>query len=74
MEYFSIMLKENSNDNQELLVKKLTEGFFVSQQYQVGKSLTLILQKSTSRQGIVLNETGTESRRINYTNIESIPF
>lgn len=44
-EYFTIMLKENDTSNLKLLAEKLTEGFYVDDRIEVGRSTVLTLQR-----------------------------
>lgn len=45
MEFFTILLKENSNDNMKLLTDKLNDGFHIEQYISVGRSTTVVLRK-----------------------------
>lgn len=49
-EYFTIVVKENSNENLGLLTEKLNAGFHVDRYYEVGKGGIFILEKFTSRE------------------------
>ena len=44
-EYFTVLLKENSNDNLKLLNDKMNAGFTVDNQITVGKSTVVTLRK-----------------------------
>lgn len=44
-EYFTIVVKENSNENLGLLTEKLNSGFHVDRYYEVGKGGIFILEK-----------------------------
>jgi hypothetical protein len=46
-EYFTIAVKENSNENLGLLAEKLNAGFNVDRYYEVGKGGIFILEKFT---------------------------
>jgi hypothetical protein len=46
-EYFSIMIKENDTSTLKLLTEKLNEGFVYDNQYTVGRSTVITLQKYT---------------------------
>lgn len=44
-EYFTIMIKENDTTNLKLLQEKLTEGFYLNDRIEVGRSTVLTMQR-----------------------------
>lgn len=52
-EYFTIMLRENSDEGLKLLTQKLNSGFTVNQRVEVGRSTLVILEKYTRQEGEV---------------------
>lgn len=69
--YFTIMIKENDTTNLKLLTEKLTQGFYINDRIEVGRSTVLTLRKREENrlgESFVHTINGTDINRVEIAN------